>query len=85
MRCRRDPTQLMQIGFLLLLVISAATVGWWMYDHVRYARASSNASRRCDPAPVRGGQRGRRMPRISIYGHRERSPRALTGSRRAPA
>jgi signal transduction histidine kinase len=39
MSVRRDPTQLMQIGFLLLLVISAATVGWWMYDHVRYARS----------------------------------------------
>jgi signal transduction histidine kinase len=29
----------MQIGFLALLLISAATVGWWMYDHVRYARS----------------------------------------------
>jgi len=29
----------MQIGFLALLSISAATVGWWMYDHVRYARS----------------------------------------------
>ena len=39
MTARRDPTQLMQIGFLALLSISAATVGWWMYDHVRYARS----------------------------------------------
>ncbi|HEY9182657.1 MAG TPA: HAMP domain-containing sensor histidine kinase [Gammaproteobacteria bacterium] len=39
MSARRDPTQLMQIGFLLLLLISAATVGWWMYDHVHYARS----------------------------------------------
>jgi signal transduction histidine kinase len=39
MTVRRDPTQLMQIGFLALLSISAATVGWWMYDHVRYARS----------------------------------------------
>jgi signal transduction histidine kinase len=29
----------MQIGFLALLSISAATVGWWMYDHVHYARS----------------------------------------------
>jgi signal transduction histidine kinase len=29
----------MQIGFLALLSISAATVGWWMYDHVQYARS----------------------------------------------
>jgi signal transduction histidine kinase len=29
----------MQIGFLALLLISAATVGWWMYDHVSYARS----------------------------------------------
>jgi signal transduction histidine kinase len=39
MTVRRDPTQLMQIGFLALLSISAATVGWWMYDHVQYARS----------------------------------------------
>jgi two-component system sensor histidine kinase SenX3 len=39
MAVRRDPTQLMQIGFLALLLISAATVGWWMYDHVQYARS----------------------------------------------
>ena len=39
MAVRRDPTQLMQIGFLGLLLLSAATVGWWMYDHVQYARS----------------------------------------------
>ena len=39
MTVRRDPTLAMQIGFLALLSISAATVGWWMYDHVQYARS----------------------------------------------
>ena len=39
MTVRRDPTKAMQIGFLALLSISAATVGWWMYDHVQYARS----------------------------------------------
>jgi len=39
MAVKRDPTQLMQIGFLGLLLLSAATVGWWMYDHVQYARS----------------------------------------------
>ena len=39
MTLRRDPTKAMQIGFLALLSISAATVGWWMYDHVEYARS----------------------------------------------
>ena len=39
MAVKRDPTQLMQIGFLALLLLSAATVGWWMYDHVQYARS----------------------------------------------
>jgi signal transduction histidine kinase len=39
MTVRRDPTKAMQIGFLALLSISAATVGWWMYDHVHYARS----------------------------------------------
>jgi signal transduction histidine kinase len=39
MTVRRDPTQLMQIGFLALLSISVAQAGWWMYDAVRYARS----------------------------------------------
>src|SRR5688500_11729951 len=39
MAARRDPTRAMQIGFLALLLLSAATVGWWMYDHVQYARS----------------------------------------------
>jgi signal transduction histidine kinase len=39
MALRRDPTKAMQIGFLALLSLSAATVGWWMYDHVNYARS----------------------------------------------
>jgi signal transduction histidine kinase len=39
MTVRRDPTKAMQVGILALLSISAATVGWWMYDHVRYARS----------------------------------------------
>src|SRR5689334_13851369 len=39
MTVRRDATQLTQIGFLALLSISVAQVGWWMYDGVRYARS----------------------------------------------
>jgi signal transduction histidine kinase len=39
MALRRDPSKAMQIGFLALLSLSAATVGWWMYDHVNYARS----------------------------------------------
>jgi signal transduction histidine kinase len=52
MTVRRDPTQLMQIGFLALLSISAATVGWWMYDHVRYARSVEQRFASDDPAVV---------------------------------
>jgi two-component system sensor histidine kinase KdpD len=52
MGVRRDPTQLMQIGFLLLLVISAAQVGWWMYDHVRYARSVAERFAVYDPSVV---------------------------------
>jgi len=52
MTVRRDPTQLMQIGFLALLSISAATVGWWMYDHVRYARSVEQRFAEYDPAVV---------------------------------
>ena len=50
MGVRRDPTQLMQIGFLLLLLISAATVGWWIYDAVRYARSVEERFAAADPA-----------------------------------
>jgi signal transduction histidine kinase len=39
MPLRRDPSLALQIGFLALLLISAATVGWWMYDHARYAQS----------------------------------------------
>jgi len=47
---RRDPTKAMQIGFLALLSISAATVGWWMYDHVNYARSVEQRFAAADPA-----------------------------------
>ena len=50
MTVRRDPTQLLQIVFLALLSISAATVGWWMYDHVRYARSVEQRFASGDPA-----------------------------------
>jgi signal transduction histidine kinase len=50
MTIRRDPTTAMQIGFLALLSISAATVGWWMYDHVRYARSVEQRFASVDPA-----------------------------------
>jgi two-component system sensor histidine kinase KdpD len=50
MTVRRDPTQLMQIGFLALLTISAAQVGWWMYDGVRYARSVEQRFAASDPA-----------------------------------
>ncbi len=39
----------MQIGFLALLSISAATVGWWMYDSVRYARSVEQRFAASDP------------------------------------
>jgi signal transduction histidine kinase len=39
MPLRRDPTKAMQLGFLALLLISAVQIGWWMYDHVQYARS----------------------------------------------
>ena len=50
MTVRRDPTKLMQIGFLALLLISAAQVGWWMYDGVRYARSVEQRFAASDPA-----------------------------------
>jgi len=50
MTVRRDPTKAMQIGFLALLTISAATVGWWMYDHVNYARSVEQRFAAADPA-----------------------------------
>ncbi|HUQ53449.1 MAG TPA: HAMP domain-containing sensor histidine kinase [Gammaproteobacteria bacterium] len=49
MTVRRDPTKAMQIGFLALLLISAAQVGWWMYDQVRYARSVEERFASSDP------------------------------------
>ena len=50
MTVRRDPTKAMQIGFLALLLISAAQVGWWMYDGVRYAHSVEQRFAASDPA-----------------------------------
>ena len=61
MAVRRDPTKAMQIGFLALLTISAATVGWWMYDHVNYARS---VERRFASDPVVAEDSAARINRI---------------------
>jgi len=50
MAVRRDPTKAMQIGFLALLTISAATVGWWIYTDVKYARSVAQRFAPADPA-----------------------------------
>ncbi len=39
MTVRRDPSKLLQIGFVGLLVISVAQASYWMYDHVTHTRA----------------------------------------------
>ena len=39
MTLRRDPSKALQVGFLALLVVSIATVGWWMTDAVLTTRA----------------------------------------------
>lgn len=53
---KRDPSKLMQWGFLALLLISALTVGWWMYDHVRYARSVEQRFGAADPAVIADGE-----------------------------
>jgi signal transduction histidine kinase len=58
MTVRRDPTKAMQIGFLALLSISAAQVGWWMYDGVRYAHSVEERFAASDPA-VAGDSKSR--------------------------
>jgi signal transduction histidine kinase len=50
MTLRRDPTKALQIGVLALLSLSAATVGWWMYDHVQYAHSVEQRFAADDPA-----------------------------------
>ena len=49
---KRDPSKLMQWGFLALLLISVLTVGWWMFDHVRYARSVEQRFGGADPAVI---------------------------------
>lgn len=39
MTLRRDPTRALQLGFLALLAISTAQVGWWIADQVGMAEA----------------------------------------------
>jgi two-component system phosphate regulon sensor histidine kinase PhoR len=38
MLLKREPVKALQLGFLLLLFISAAQVAWWMADHVTHSR-----------------------------------------------
>ena len=38
MTAKRDPSKALQIGFLVLLLISIAQVAWWMTDHVWHTR-----------------------------------------------
>jgi signal transduction histidine kinase len=35
---KREPVKALQVGFLALLIISAAQVAWWMADHVNHSR-----------------------------------------------
>jgi len=37
MNVKRDPSQLLQFGFVGLLIISLVQVGYWIYDHVDHA------------------------------------------------
>lgn len=39
MALRRDPSKALQLGFLVLLLISIAMVGYWMAEQVAYARS----------------------------------------------
>jgi signal transduction histidine kinase len=39
MTVKRDPSKGLQFGFVALLLLSTVQVGYWMYDHVRNARA----------------------------------------------
>ena len=36
---RRDPSKVLLVGFLTLLVVLVVQVAWWITDHVRYASA----------------------------------------------
>ena len=38
MTVRRDPSKLLQIGFIALLVISVAQASYWIYDHVTHTQ-----------------------------------------------
>lgn len=38
MPLKRDPSKALQFGFLALLGVSTAQVGWWIYENVRFTR-----------------------------------------------
>lgn len=39
MAARRDPSKFLQVGFVGLLLVLLVLAGYWIYDHVQYARA----------------------------------------------
>ena len=53
---KRDPSKAMQLGFLVLLLLSALTIGWWMFDHVRYARSVEERFAAVDPTVARDSE-----------------------------
>lgn len=42
---KRDPSRALQIGFLILLVVSTAQVAWWIADQVRLAHGDRDRMR----------------------------------------
>ena len=97
MTLKRDPSMALQLGFLALLLISTAQVGWWMYDHVSKARDVSagsrpststtrTRSRRCSRARRRSGSRSTfrrsRSPAARPWYGPRRSRHSPTSARR---
>src|SRR5689334_12484919 len=87
MTLKRDPSKALQIGFLVLLLISTVQVGYWMYDHVQSARAverrfvteyRSDAAALSELAPGDAARAAARLPHLTVEGaHVDVRPGAL--------
>lgn len=75
MALKRDPSKALQLGFLALLGVSTAQVGWWIYENVRYtrdARARYESLYDAEAAALeaalagRGAEIGARLPHLDV-------------------
>ena len=85
---KRDPTKALQIGFLALLVISTAQVGWWIADQATLARDNRDRLEQLystDAVAVAAAYAGAPEALTALMPHLEIDPTAGTATVRPEA